>query len=64
MLSVEQLAERWRLDYRTLLSGTTRHRVGSRFEDRSQVLLAIDGSDESPSHLVEDCSFHGDRVNP
>lgn len=123
MTPVEQLAERWRLVYQTLASGTRRQLVGSlieadpgeslplpeaanspeyrldpavlttnllhehlpmmtdaafiewdeepfrvsrgsRFEELSRVLLAVDEYDKIPSQLVDGCYFHGDTVNP
>ena len=119
MKSIEDLADRWRLIYRTLASGTRRQLVGSlleadagqslplpeaanspeyrldpmllmtnlrhehlpmmadasfiewdeeslrvwrgsRFDEVSRVLLAIDNYENIPDHLIEGCYFHGE----
>ena len=70
MDSVETLADRWRLSYRTPEFGTRRQLVGSLLEaDPEQslsrpaavrLLPAVDQSEEMPEHLIEGDHSHDD----
>lgn len=53
MTSVEQLAERWRLVYQTLASGTRRQLVGSLVEADPGESLALPEAANSPEYRLD-----------